>query len=126
MNKRDLTILLLLPIFLVVLSFVNINNSKEFGSFTNEIKKELKEVSELKTSWSNIENKNNVTSKELLPLNNKILIATEGMLKQYSEFAGGMSKWLKELSYLIIFVSFLNIYFISLVYRKYKNVNKNL
>lgn len=126
MKKQDLIFLLLLPIFLVVLSFVNINNSKEFGSFAEEINEELKEVSELKSGWGKIENKNKITSKEFLPLNKKILTATEGMLKQYSEFAGSMSEWLKELSYIIIFVSFLNIYFISLVYRKYKNVNKNL
>ncbi len=126
MKKSDLLILLLIPLCLLVLAFINFNNAKEFGSFSEEVKERSNGISELKTSFDNIKNKNNVTSSEILVLNNKILTSTEGVLKHYSDFSGSMSKWLKELSYTILIMSLINIYLIIIMYRKYKNVNKNL
>ena len=115
--------LLVMPIILVALSLASIFLFKEFASFSNEMHGKSIEVSKLKSDWSNIKNKKEINTQELLTLNHKILSSVEGAYEEYSELSKSMSESYEKQYYTLLFVALLNICFVVVVYRKYKSGN---
>ncbi len=126
MSKIELTILLILPAFIIVFSLISINTANELNSFATEMKSRSNDAANLVTDWKKVGITDNKKLKELASLNKSTISSIQKLYNEYSEFSTSMAELVTKYYYPISLLSLFNIFLIVILYRKYKNAAKNL
>ena len=125
MSKKEFSILLFLPAFIIILSLISINTSNELNSFASEMDSRSNDATGIITNWKKVGITDNKKLKELASLNQSTLTSVQSLYKNYSEFSTNMSELINSHFFYIMFISLLNIYLVISIYRKNRNVGKN-
>ena len=126
MSKMELTILLLLPSFIIIFSLTSINTANELISLSTEMESRSNDAAKLVTNWKNVGITDNKKLKELATLNEKTISSIQNVHNDFSNISSNLAEVVTKYFYHILFLSLFNIYLIVILYRKYKNAAKNL
>jgi predicted PurR-regulated permease PerM len=126
MSKMELTILMILPVFIIVLSLISIHTANELTSLATEMESRSNDAAKLVINWKKFGVTDNEKIKELASLNEKTISSVQNVYNEFSDISTNLAEVVTKYYYHILFLSLFNIYLIVILYRKYKNAAKNL